>query len=179
MTTWLECCERVQQYVMFIKWQQQQQHMPMSIPPQRPSNGPPQPSTHYLQMTWNLTLRRVSFGDIIYAYGAVNFQDALGNFLAHLREPNITAQTLHSCRRNILIPFHHVPIFHKIKFRNSNGTIVNAVHIQLEQVDTHGQVIPVRFNTVLVWAGQQPGNICGSQKMYWSGCYRVKILLVP
>ena len=138
----------------------------MSVPPQRPINGPPQPGTHYLQMTQNPTLRRVSFSDIVYNYGAIDFQDALGDFLAHLRETNIAARTLHSRGRNILIPFHHVPVFHKIKFRNGDGTIVDAVHIRLEQVDAHGWIIPARFDTVLVQAGQQPGNICGSQGMY-------------
>lgn len=49
MTTWLECHKKVQQHTTFIEWRQQQ-HLPTSAPPQRPS-GPPQPGTRYLQMT--------------------------------------------------------------------------------------------------------------------------------
>lgn len=114
-------------------------------------------------MTQHPTLRRVSFNDIAYEYGAVDFQDALGDFLAHLRDPLVSGRALRVRGENTLIPFRHVPVFHKIKFRNGDGVIVDGIHIRPEQVDTHGRIIPARFDTVLVWAGQQLDNVHGIQ----------------
>jgi len=174
MTTWLECCEKVQQHAKFIEWRQQQ-HLPTSAPPQRPSTGPPQPSTRYLKMTQNPTLWRVSFEDITYKYGAIDFLDLLGDFLVHLKDPSISGQALYDCGENTLIPFHHVPVFHKIKFTNGDGTIVDSIYIRLEQVDIHGWIIPARFDTVLVWTGKHPDNVHGIQGRFSSDHHRVKI----
>ncbi|KAF8262258.1 hypothetical protein EI94DRAFT_1704907 [Lactarius quietus] len=49
-----------------------------------------------------------------------------------------------------LIPFCSVPVHHKIKFTNSDNTIVDSIQIRLEQKDAHGRSIPSRFDTVLV-----------------------------
>ena len=112
-------------------------------------------------MTQNPTLRAVSFNDIACVYGAIDFQDLLGNFIAHLRDPHLSGRALHDHGVNTLILFHHVPVYHKIKFTDSDGTIVDSAHIWPEQVDTHGQIIPARFDTVLLRTGQQPDNVHG------------------
>jgi Plavaka transposase len=174
MTTWLERREKLQQHAMFIEWRQRQ-HLPTSVPPQRPIGTPPQPSLRYLKMTRNPTLRRVPFDAIISNYGAVDFQDVLGDFLAHLREPNVSGRALRNRGENTLIPFQYVPVFHKIKFTDREGTIIDSVHIRPEQLDTHGRIIPARFDTVLIRTGQQPGNTRGNQGRLWSHCYQVKI----
>ena len=114
-------------------------------------------------MTQHPTLRRVSFDDIVGGYGAVNFQDLLGDFLACLKAPHLSGQALHTRGGNTLIPFCHVPVYHKIKFRNRDGAIVDAIHIQPEHVDAYGQIIPARFDTVLVQAGQQLDIVCRNQ----------------
>jgi len=162
MTSWLERREKLERHARFIKWRQQQD-LPASTPPQRPISGPPQPGKRYLTMTQHPTLRRVSFDDIIGGYGAVDFQDLLGDFFAHLKEPHLSGRTLHTRGGNTLIPFRHVPVYHKIKFRNGDGAIVDAIHIRPEHVDAHGRIIPARFDTVLVQAGQQPDIVCGNQ----------------
>jgi len=110
------------------------------------------------------TLRRVSFNDVVHKYGAVDFQDLLGDFLAHLRDPSLSGRALHNCGENTLIAFRHIPVFHKIKFGTiKDGAIVDRIHIWPEQVDTHGRTIPARFDTVLVWTGQQLDNARGIQ----------------
>ena len=174
MTTWLECCEKVQQHAKFIEWRQQQ-HLPTSAPPQRPSTGPPQPSTCYLKMTQNPTLWRVSFEDITYKYGAIDFLDLLGDFLMCLKDPSISGRALHDHGENTLIPFHHMPVFHKIKFTNGDGAIVDSIYIQPEQVDIYGRIILARFDTVLVWTGKRPDNVHGIQGRFSSDRHRVKI----
>jgi len=161
MTTWLERREKVQRHAMFIEWRQQE-HLPTTTPSQRPIARPPQPSIQYVQMTQNPT-RRASFDDIVCNYGAVDFQDILGDFLAHLQEPRLSGQALLNHGGNTLIPFQHVPVFHKIKFRNKNGAIIDAVHIRPEQADSHKRIIPARFDIVLVWTGQQPDSAHGVQ----------------
>jgi len=167
MTTWLEHHEKVQQHAIRIKLRQQQ-HFPASALHQGPIGTPPQPGTCYLKMTQNPTLWRVSFKDVTYKYGATDFQDLLGDFLAHLKKPHLSEQALCNHGENTLIRFHCIPVFHKIKFTNRDGAVIDSVHIQLEQVGTHGRIIPACFDTVLVWTGQQPGNACWIQGRFWS-----------
>ena len=119
-------------------------------------------------MTQHLTIRRVSFEDIIYNYSAVDFQDLLGDFLAHLREPHISGQALCNRGGNTLILFRHVPVYHKIKFRDIDGIIVDSVHVWPEQVDVRGQTIQAHFDTVLIQTGQQPDNVRGKQGRFSS-----------
>ncbi len=174
MTTWLERHKKIQRHATFVEWRQKQD-LPTSIPPQRQIPGPPQPGTHCLTMTRNPTIRRVSFNDVIHNYGAVDFMDILGDFLARLREPHASGRTLRNLGANTLIPFQHVPVFHKIKFTDGDGTIIDSVHIRPEQVDAHGRIIPARFDTVLIRTGQQPNNTQGG---FWLDHYRVKIHLI-
>jgi len=173
MTTWLERREKIQQHTTFVEWRQKQD-LPASVPPQRQIYGPPQPDTRCLMMARNLTIRRVSFNDVIHNYGAVDFMDTLGDFLVHVSEPHASGRTLRNLGANTLIPFQHVPVFHKIKFTDGDGTIIDSVHIRLEQVDAHGWIISARFDTVLIRTGQQPNNTQGG---FWLDRYRVKIHL--
>ena len=162
MTTWLERREKLQRHAMFIDWRQQE-HVPARVLPRGPTSGPPQPITRYLKMTQNPTLYSVPFEDIRREYGATKFQDLLGDFLASLTEPSVSGRALRNHGANTWIPFCHVPTFHKIKFRNNNGAIVDCIHIRPEQVRPNGQISPARFDTVLVRTGQQSGNVCGTQ----------------
>jgi hypothetical protein len=175
MTTWLERHEKLQQHATSIKWRQQPQHLSATTLPQRPLSTPPQPSTQYLKMTRHPTVRRVSFEDIAYNYGAVDFQDVLGDFLAQLGEPSVSGRALRNRGANTWIPFRHVPVFHKIKFTTRDGIIVDSVHIRPEQDDTHGRTIPARFDTVLVRTGQQPADVRHNQGRFRCACHRVKL----
>lgn len=163
MTTWLERSEKIHRHAAFVEWRQKQ-NLSASIPrlpPQRQISGPPQPGTRCLTMTRNPTIRRVSFDNIIRNYGAVDFMDILGDFLAHLREPRASGRALRNLGANTLIPFQHVPVFHRIKFRDGEGAIIDGVHVRPEQVDAHGRIIPARFDTVLIRTGQHSNNIQG------------------
>ena len=162
MMTWLEHHEKLQQHAAFIK-SRQQEHLPASILPQRPIYEAPWPATRYLKMVQNLTVRNVCFNDIVGKYGAVDFQDALGNFLAQLKEPHISGQALRVHGENTLVLFRHVPVFHNIKFRNSYGAIVDAIHVRPKYEDKQGWIISTRFDTVLVQAGQQSDDVGISQ----------------
>lgn len=166
MTIWLERREKLQQHKAFINWRQQQ-HLSASVPRPRPISGPPHPDTRYLKMTDHPTVPRVSFKDIVNNYGAVDFQDALGDFLAHLKEPHLSGRVLRREGVNTLIPFNHVPVFQTIKFENNDGAIVDSIHIRPEQAPEqappHGRITPARFDTALVRVGQQPDNVRRNQ----------------
>lgn len=95
------------------------------------------------------SVNRVGYNDLAFKYGASDFQDALGDYLATL------PSALFSEGREALIPFQRVAVYHKVKFvtnDHSSGTpdIIDAVVARPEQTDSQGRVIPARFDTVLV-----------------------------
>jgi len=149
MTTWLECREKVQLHSTFIKWRQQsnQEENVLSAKP----IGPPCPGPRSLKMTRNPTLKAVSFDDLAQKYGAIDFQDALADFIARTNHPTASAATLSALAADTLIPFRSVSVYHRIKFSNlDNSEIVDAVQVRPEQKDAHGHPIPSRFDTILV-----------------------------
>jgi len=87
-------------------------------------------------------------------YGAIDFQDALANFLAYLNNPGLSTYALRQRAEDTLIPFRGVPVFHKIKFTQSGhlgeSEISDTVYAQPEGVDTHSQIIPAHFDTIIV-----------------------------
>ena len=86
-------------------------------------------------------------------YGALYFQDALSDFIAQLNYPGASTAALCKHAADMLIPFCAVPVFHHIKFtdsESSNTEVVDTVHVQPEQKDSHGRIIPSRFDTAFV-----------------------------
>jgi len=97
MTAWLECREKVQQHCLTIKGRQQASHdqNPLRVDTTKPI-GPPCTGTRYLKMTEHPTTKAVSFKDLGEEYGAINFQDALSNFIAQFNHPGVSAASLHN-----------------------------------------------------------------------------------
>ncbi|KAH9074685.1 hypothetical protein EDB83DRAFT_2218706 [Lactarius deliciosus] len=97
------------------------------------------------------TLKAVSFNDLADKYGAFDFQDALANFIAQLNHPQASATALRALAEDTLLPFCHVPVFHKIKFVSTpDRDIIDVVHVRPDQKDTCRRTIPSRFDTVIV-----------------------------
>ena len=97
--------------------------------------------------------KAVSFNDLAYKYGAIDFQDVLAEFIARTNHPSTLAAALSGLAADTLIPFRSVPVYHKIKFTSSTSdqaNIVDIVHVWLELKDAHGCPIPSRFDTVIV-----------------------------
>ena len=96
-----------------------------------------------------------SFDVLTHNYGAINFQNTLADFLAHLNNPGASASTLHKKVANMLIPFCKVPVFHNIKFtqigHSGEFEITNSVHVQPEVVNSCTQITPAKFNTVIIY----------------------------
>ncbi|KAN0124797.1 hypothetical protein V8E52_001349 [Russula decolorans] len=127
MTAWLQRREKILLHTAFITW--------------RLRKHPRQPRT-------------LTFDGLAHNYGAVGFQDALADFLAHQNYPLVSASSLRQRAADTLIPFCSVPVFHSIKFTkcglSGESEISDTVHARPEAVDTHSRVIPARFDTVVV-----------------------------
>ena len=143
MTRWLEHHEKIQWHTAFLSWMQQQnqqQHSQFQKP-----IGPPHAFSQSIKIVQMPSIKAASFEVLARMYGALYFQDALANFIAQLNHAGASTATLCTHAADTLIPFHAVPVFHYVKFMNSesgNGEIVDVVHIWLEQKDSHGQIIP-------------------------------------
>jgi len=150
MTAWLERREKIERHSAFIDMKQDSQQCAQ---PQRVI-GPPRTHTQSLKMALHPSAKAMTFDDLKLRYGALKFQDVLAVFIAQANNPGVRGKTLGKYADDTLIPFRRVPVFHIIKFtdtRNANETsIIDSVHAQPEQRDTRGQIIPSRFDTVLV-----------------------------
>ena len=150
MTIWTERREKVQLHTSFIKWRQRTNgestpSMPVPI-------GPPRPSARRLKMAQNPTLKAVSFNDLARNYGAIEFQDALADFIAQTNNPTASGATLSTFASNTLIPFRSVPVYHKIKFSSPDGSeIIDSIQVRPDQKDSRGRRVPSRFDTALVY----------------------------
>ena len=71
-------------------------------------------------MALHPTLHAVSFDDLAAKYGAVDFQDALADFIARSNHPDVSVAALRDLGANTLIPFRSVPVYHKLKFRSKD-----------------------------------------------------------
>ena len=151
MTRWLECREKIQRHTAFLSWTQQrnqQQH-----PQFRKPIGPPRAFSQSIKIAQTPSIKAASFEVLARMYGALYFQDALADFIAQLNHAGASTAALRTHAADTLIPFRAVPVFHHVKFMNSesgNGEIVDAVHIRPEQKDSRGRIIPSRFDTVFV-----------------------------
>ena len=152
MTAWLERREKVRMHTAFLEWRQQGQLTSPQII--TTSIGPLQVGTQYLKMALHPTIKAVTFDQLATSYGAIDFQDALADFIALINYPGASAATLHTRAADTLLPFRTVPVFHRVKFTSGENSedseIVDSVVIRPEQKDARGRTVPKRFDTVLV-----------------------------
>jgi len=114
---------------------------------------PPCIPTQTIKMALNPT-RSATFNVLAYDYGAVDFQDALADFLACLNNPGVSASSVHLRAEDTLIPFRSVPVFHNIKFTKPSHSgepeILDTVHVRPEVASSPTRIVPVHFDTVIV-----------------------------
>lgn len=162
MTRWLERREKIQQFSAFIDSELDlRQEEDLRLPAQK-AIGPPRASTLALKMAQRPSKGRVLFDVLARDYGALDFQDALADFIAQTNYPGASGAALRQRAHDTHIPFSGVPVYHNIKFRKSGefeeSNIVDVVHVRPEHKDTRGRIIPGRFDTVLV-NGRGPNGI--------------------
>ena len=135
MTTWLQRREKILLHTAFIN-RRQHEH------PGQPQTGripePPRVPTQTIKMALN-PVKSVTFDILARDYGAVDFQDALADFLAHLNNPGVSAYAVRRRAEDTLIPFRSVPVFHNIKFTKC-GHSGNAQFLSLMQKPIGGRL---------------------------------------
>jgi hypothetical protein len=130
MTIWLERREKILRHNTFIQSQTevsvQQSSNIISMPLQ--SSKPPLFLEH--TMTKHPSVWSVSLDSLHDDYGAVDFGDALADFVTQFNNPDMTFAQVQQTAPNQLVPFQHVPVFHHLKFRNTSGEIQDSIHAQ-------------------------------------------------
>jgi hypothetical protein len=158
MTIWLERREKIERHVAFVDWRQQDhQH----DPPSRTPIGPPRVPAQQLKMPRNPSVKAETICDIIARYGAVDFADALSDFIAGVLNDILPGRATRYRGEDVFLPFSRVPVYHSMKFTSDNheeSEIVDAIHSWPEQQDLRGQIIPSCFDPVLVKGGEQTGQ---------------------
>ena len=159
MTTWLECCEKVQQHSAPIDWRQNllQNVQTWTL------IGPLSVRTQFVKMPQTPSGKAVPFPDIFWNHNTPLFQDALGDFIASVNNPGLGVCALCTHGGNTLFTFRTVQVYHNMKFTGMNDAqkweIVDTVYVQLEQKDKRGWIIPVRFDTVLIQGSDQSESL--------------------
>jgi hypothetical protein len=154
MTIWNERREKIEQHALFVAWRQQAEQP--CIPNSNPI-GPPEPVPRTVKMALHPSLKAVSFNDLADKYQALDFQDAIADFIARINHPQASTTALKDLAADILLPFRTVPVFHKIKFASiRDSDIIDTVHIRPEQRDARGRPIPSHFDMVIVRHGSGP-----------------------
>ena len=114
-------------------------------------------STLYPFLTVHPSEKGVSFEDLATRYGAIDFQDALADFITQHNHPDLSANAARTRADNTLIPFQKVSVFHKIKFadraNDPNRNIVDVIHVRPESCNQRGTINPGRFDTGLAKNG--------------------------
>ena len=151
MTTWLSRREKVILHTAFIKWRQRIRTTPRPV---HVPLGPLRAQVRYPRMTRHPTVKAVSFEVLAERYGAMEFQDALADYIAKVNNPGASAAVLRTRAADTLLPFRSIPVFHRIKFTSTgnadDSNIVDSAVVRPEQNDTRGRLVPSRFDTVLV-----------------------------
>ena len=152
MTAWLERREKIQTHTAYIRSQQGSDQTHTRV---KKRMGPPLARTYLIKMTRYPSVYRVSFDDLALKYGAIDFQDALGDFIASCKSSAASAATIRAQGAETLIPFRAVPVYHKVKFvsndqSDNNSEIIDVIHARPEHVDSQGRLIPARFDTAFV-----------------------------
>jgi hypothetical protein len=154
MTAWLQRREKILLHSTVIH---RRQHEHLERQQSRSIPEPPRIHTQTLKMALNPN-RSASFDVLARDYGAIDFQDALADFLARVKNPAGSVSSLRQQAENTLIPFRGIPVFHNIKYTRSGHTgesiISDTVHVRPELVDARARIIPARFDTVIVRQGQ-------------------------
>ncbi|KAH9037406.1 hypothetical protein EDB83DRAFT_2648142 [Lactarius deliciosus] len=152
MTTWLEQQEAMHQHNGLIELRKG-----ISAPPvQCPAHYSTLPSVLYPFLTMHPSEKGVTFENLSNRYGAVDFQDALADFIVQHNYPELSASASWRRADNTLIPFQRVSVFHKIKFAHHDDPdkrTIDVIHIQPEGHDRHGLVNPRQFDMGLVKNG--------------------------
>lgn len=109
-----------------------------------------------IQMTKGPSVKSVKLTvltNVATGYGASLFIPALSRFIAQFNHPTSTRAQIEEVSHNVVLPFRSVPVFHRIKFVNSDffgRDILDSIHVYPRLV-RNGRVTRIsRFDTALI-----------------------------
>ncbi|KAG1851214.1 hypothetical protein C8R48DRAFT_750017 [Suillus tomentosus] len=154
MTKWLERKEKIACHEQFIKW-----HLDGDRAPHHP-HPPDLRFDCTQQLTKHPSAKAVPIQKLITNYGATYFRQALARYIAQQQNPNevITRQHLENLAAGIHLPFHAVPVYHKIKWLSTDArghgdplVTVDSIHARPHRnARRENDVVPARFDTALI-----------------------------
>ncbi|EJF60366.1 hypothetical protein DICSQDRAFT_147841 [Dichomitus squalens LYAD-421 SS1] len=112
----------------------------------------------HVKMTQHPTRKAVSLHELAspMGYCAKHIGAAICRFIVQFRHPTLTLYQLENRISETLIPFTHLPVYHRIKFWNEHvfgQETRDSIHVHPRRVnegDLKDTVIPARFNTALI-----------------------------
>ncbi|KAG1883893.1 uncharacterized protein F5891DRAFT_1133319 [Suillus fuscotomentosus] len=154
MTKWLERKEKIARHEQFIKW---------CLDGDRAPHHPHPPDLRFdrtQQLTKHPSAKAVPIQKLITDYGATYFRQALARYIAQQQNPNevITRQRLENLAAGIHLPFHAVPVYHKIKWLSTDArghsdplVAVDSIHARPHRnARRENDVVPARIDTALI-----------------------------
>jgi hypothetical protein len=128
------------------------------------SQGPLSNLQHIKMTKWP-SVRSVSFSDLENKYGALDLVNKLIKFVVKHNNPDLGPARLKYMENNTLVPHSPVSVFHKVLFWNHSQFLGeddkethDAIHVRPDRYNKQGQIIPGRFDTVLIKQGDTQVN---------------------
>ncbi|EPQ52542.1 hypothetical protein GLOTRDRAFT_79649 [Gloeophyllum trabeum ATCC 11539] len=153
MTRWLERREKVLRHEKYILWR-------MAGCPAPAAKAEDVGLHDHLRMARHPTLKAVSLPTVRSEYGAEFFNAALARFVVQYHNPQLSRAQLEDAAASLTIRFQTIPVYHKIKFWNTDPfgrksllDSADAVHVRPARQDSRDRAVPPRFDTVLVNMG--------------------------
>ena len=155
MAKWLERKEKMLRHEQYVKWRED--GSPISGP-QLEWEPPGLELDRCLHMTKHPTVRAVPVDRLVEVYGATYFRPALARFIALANDPTLSRAQLEAKLRSIRMPFHAVPVWHRIKYLREDPVLkttvtTDSIHVRPSTTDSRGCMVPGRFDTALVNEG--------------------------
>ncbi|KAI0039510.1 hypothetical protein FA95DRAFT_1504079 [Auriscalpium vulgare] len=150
MTRWLIRREQIWQHERYISWRRAEAAHEQEGDTRERIHVPRFPS-----------VKSVSFTQLGAAYGAVDFETALAQYIVHVRNPGLSDRQAFNVAEGLKLPFRTVATYHKIKLsipdaQDDEGLpdVRDAVHVRPAHFDSRGRHVAGRFDTVLVDTGE-------------------------
>ncbi|KAG1894657.1 uncharacterized protein F5891DRAFT_1254799 [Suillus fuscotomentosus] len=151
MTLWLERREKMLWHNNFVQWRL------AGDPPPQDRLPPDMDYRRSIKMTKHPTIRHVPLDSVVRDYGATFFTEALACYVVRTNQPGLSPAQLEQEASHVILPFQTVAAFHRVKFHaiNAHGhrdstVTMDSVHCQPPRKDKRRQIVPARFDTVLV-----------------------------
>ena len=178
MTLWLERKEKIFRHETFLRWK-------FAGAPSPATWHPPQiTERRHLQMTRYPSRKRVPLTELAMQYGAKLIREALVAYFIQLDNPgHLTRRQIELAAESWHLPFQSVAVYHKIKFWNQDSQgfsgktqTLDAVHVKPSYKNKRGQIVPGRFDTVLIKVKNDADGVNG---IHYPRCLIINAHILP